>query len=170
MKVMVKRLLRVPEKVSTGFYLRYLFCRCILRINAGVRWPVHPTTRVASPERVKLGRASYPGDMPGCYIQAINGILIGDDCIFAPGVGLISANHSPADFDQHMPSDPIRIGNHCWVGMNAVILPGVELGDRTVVGAGSVVTRSFPEGNCVIAGNPARVLRRLAPGGEADQG
>jgi acetyltransferase-like isoleucine patch superfamily enzyme len=161
MKRLVRALLRVPEKVDTGFYLQYLFFKHVLRVNRQVPWPVHFTSRVASPGKVKLGRCSYPGDMPGCYIQAINGIEIGDECIFAPGVGLISANHDPDDLDRHIAGPPIRLGHHCWVGMNAVVLPGVQLGDRTVVGAGSVVTTSFPEGNCVIAGNPARVLKRL---------
>ena len=45
--------------------------------------------------------------------------------------------------------------------MNSMILPGVELGPRTVVGAGSVVTKSFPEGDCVIAGNPAKIIKKL---------
>lgn len=124
-------------------------------------WPVHFTSRVVCPERVKRGRGSYPGDMPGCYIQAINGIEIGDYSIFAPNVGLISANHDPACLERHLPAPPIRIGSHCWIGMNAVILPGVELGDFTIVGAGSVVTKSFPEGYCVIAGNPARIVKML---------
>lgn len=49
----------------------------------------------------------------------------------------------------------------CWIGMNSMILPGVELGNRTIVGAGSIVTKSFKEGNCIIAGNPAKVIRNL---------
>ena len=48
--------------------------------------------------------------------------------------------------------------------MNVVVLPGVELGDGTIVGAGAVVTRSFPEGECVLAGNPAKIIRTLGPG------
>lgn len=160
-KTALRFLLRVPEQTDTKSHLQDQFFKRVLRINSGVPWPVHFTSRVVCPERIRRGRASYPGDMPGCYIQAINGIEIGDGCQFAPGVGLISANHDPLHLDRHLPAPPIRIGNHCWIGMNAVILPGVELGDRTIVGAGAVVTKSFPEGHCVLGGNPARVLRRL---------
>jgi hypothetical protein len=160
----LRRLLGCPELTPLGFYLRWRFVRHVLRINAGCPWPVHWTSRVVRPERVKLGRGTTPGDMPGCYVQANNGIEVGDYCNFGPGVGLISANHDPAapeDNSRHLPAPPIRLGERCWVGMNAVILPGVELGPRTVVGAGAVVTKSFPEGDCVVAGNPARVVKRL---------
>lgn len=53
------------------------------------------------------------------------------------------------------------IGRNCWIGMNAVILPGVKLGDYTIVGAGAVVTHSFPEGYCVIGGVPAKKIKDL---------
>lgn len=53
------------------------------------------------------------------------------------------------------------IGDKCWIGMNSVILPGVVLGDNTIVGAGSVVTKSFENGHCVVAGNPAKLIKRL---------
>lgn len=94
----------------------------------------------------------------------MNGIEVGDRTNLGPGVGLISANHDPADNTRWLPADPIRLGKDCWLGMNAIILPGVQLGDRTVVGAGSVVTKSFADGYCVIAGNPARLLRLLPRG------
>lgn len=157
----LRKLLRVPEDVDVMSHVRYVFWQRILRINGRAWWPVHYTSRVVVPERVTLGRASYPGDMPGCYVQAINGIFIGDYCLFGPNVGIISANHDPEDPRRHVVAEPIRIGDHCWIGFGAVILPGVHLGPRTTVGAGAVVTRSFPEGNCVVAGNPARVVRRL---------
>lgn len=55
----------------------------------------------------------------------------------------------------------VVIGSNCWIGMNAVILPGVVLGDRTIVGAGGIVTKSFPNGHCIIAGNPAKIIRTI---------
>jgi maltose O-acetyltransferase len=62
--------------------------------------------------------------------------------------------------DRHLPAEPIRIGKGCWIGANAVILPAVQLGDRVVVGAGAVVTKSFPA-DSVIVGNPARALEKV---------
>ena len=59
---------------------------------------------------------------------------------------------------------PITIGDSIWIGGHASILPGVTLGDRVVVGAGSVVTKSFGS-DVVIAGNPARIIRHLDPEG-----
>ena len=95
----------------------------------------------------------------GCYIQAINGIEVGDGTLFAPGVKIISANHNLEDTSTHQDGLPIRIGKRCWIGTNAVILPGVELGDDVVVAAGAVVTQSFPS-RAIVAGVPARLMRR----------
>jgi len=156
----VRKILGVPGKCSIKFYIKYRLLQ-IVGVNCGVPWPVHFTTQVVCPERVKIGRGSCPGDSLHCYIQAINGIEIGDYVNLAPGVGLISANHDPLENDRHLPAPPIRIGSHSWIGMNAVILPGVVLGEYTIVGAGAIVTKSFPQGHCVIAGNPARLLRQL---------
>jgi galactoside O-acetyltransferase len=58
------------------------------------------------------------------------------------------------------PSDPVVIEDNVWIGSKVVILPGVRIGSRAVIGAGSVVTKDIPP-RCVAAGNPARVLRHL---------
>ncbi|MGF6348662.1 DapH/DapD/GlmU-related protein [Variovorax sp. W2I14] len=63
--------------------------------------------------------------------------------------------------DKHEEGEDIVIGEHCWIGMNVVVLPGVVLGPKTIVAAGAVVTKSFPEGNSVIGGVPAKLLKRL---------
>lgn len=82
-------------------------------------------------------------------------------CIIAPNCGFITANHNFDEFDKHYDGKDIIIGDNCWIGMNSTILPGVVLGNHTIVGAGSVVTKSFTEGHCVIAGNPAKIIKRL---------
>lgn len=137
------------------------FIQKVLGINRGVYWPVHHSSIVSYPNRVQIGIETNPGLNPGCYIHGVNRIYIGDYTQFGPNVGLISGNHDLYDFRKQSESKPIKIGKHCWVGMNVVVMPGVELGDFTIVGAGSIVTKSFPEGKCVIVGNPAKKNKDL---------
>lgn len=146
------------------WFINYLFQR-ILRLNADVPFQVHFTSTVIFGKGIVLGRNVWKSFAlsGGCYIQGGNGIYIGDDTIFAPGVKIISANH---DVDNRMAwaeARPIQIGCRCWIGANAVILPRVELGDDCIVGAGAVVSRSFADGHCVIAGVPAAIIRTIPP-------
>lgn len=134
----------------------------VLRVNPGAYWPTHHSSVVTNPRNILIGVETSPGLMPGCYVQGIGTISIGDYTQIAANVGIISANHSLEDNRAHRPSH-VEIGAYGWIGMGATILPGVVLGDFTVVGAGAVVTRSFPEGHCVVAGNPARLVKKLDP-------
>lgn len=77
----------------------------------------------------------------------------------ANNVGTITENHNFLDLDRHLPGKDIIIGDRCWIGMKRVVLPGVILGEGTIVGAGAIVTKSFIDGNCVVAGNPAKVIK-----------
>ena len=132
----------------------------IFGVNRGPYWPVDPSSRVVGWKRILAGVETSPGFSPGCYIQAIGTIKIGDYTQIAPNVGIISANHDLADNRKHEPST-VEIGRYCWIGMGAIILPGVTLGDFTVVGAGAVVTSSFEQGKCVVAGNPAKMIKQI---------
>lgn len=139
------------------------FARLFTGAHRGVRFPANPQCRIEGPENLRF----EPEDLNnfqsyGVYWQAFAPISLGRGCFVAPNVGLITANHDPADPTRHLAPQPITLGEKCWIGMNSVILPGVTLGPHTVVGAGSVVTRSFPEGCCVLAGSPARVIKTLA--------
>ena len=138
--------------------INHLFQK-IFRLNSDTPWSVKFTSRVTGSDKIRMGKNVWKSFAVSgnCYIQGINGILIGDDTIFGPGVGIISANHNPHDLDKWIATEPIQIGKSCWIGMNSVILPGVKLGDNVIVGAGSVVTKSFPD-NVVIAGNPAKII------------
>ena len=90
-------------------------------------------------------------------------VTIGDDVTIAAGALLLTHDNSviKCDLDATDYFGRVTVGDSCFIGMNSILLPGVELGDHTIVGAGSVVTKSFPEGNVVIAGNPARPLCTL---------
>ena len=87
-------------------------------------------------------------------------VEIGDDVTIAGGTSLLTHDNSVIKCDLNATDyfGRIIIGDHCFIGWKCIILPGVKLGDHTIVGAGSVVTKSFPEGNVVIAGNPARIV------------
>ena len=93
------------------------------------------------------------------YIQAINGVVIDSSVLIGPDVKIISANHNFKNFNKWDDSDPIIINKNVWIGANSVILPGVNLGLNCIVGAGSIVTKSF-EDNSLIGGNPARLIRK----------
>lgn len=100
----------------------------------------------------------FCGMAPNTYIQSFHDIELGKGVWIASGVSIIASNHKIGNPDEHEPMKKVAIGDYCWIGANAVILPGVQLGPKTVVGAGSIVTKSFPEGHCVVAGNPAKKL------------
>jgi acetyltransferase-like isoleucine patch superfamily enzyme len=157
----IKDLFRMRKDVSVGFYLTDFLFRRILRQNSGVKWAIHHTSTIHSPGKITRGKQVYPGDSPGVYINAVNGVTIGDYTNIGPNVGIVSSNHDFVNNDAHVAAAPIVIGKFCWMGMGAVILPGVKLADFTIVGAGAIVTKSFPEGYCVIAGNPARIIKYL---------
>lgn len=158
---LVRKSFGLRKEMSMGFYLTDFLFRKILRQNAAVSWAIHHTATIHSPEKIRRGKNVYPGDSPGVYINAANGITIGDHTNIGPNVGLVSANHDFVNNDMHTKVAGITIGNFCWLGMGSVILPSVTLGDFTIVGAGAIVTGSFPEGYCVIAGNPAKVIKQL---------
>jgi acetyltransferase-like isoleucine patch superfamily enzyme len=103
----------------------------------------------------------------GLHVAAAREVVIGRDVLIASWVFITDHDHGIAGArpPRHAPLDPprpVRIGDGCWLGERAIVLPGVELGPRCVVGAGAVVTRSFPAGS-VIAGVPGRILRTIEP-------
>ncbi len=155
------RFIRETRESEVPIHLSTWFVQKVLGANEGAYWPMHSSSIVSYPKRVYAGIETSPGYNPGCYIHAVNKIYIGDYTQIAPNVGLMSGNHDVHDFRLQVAAEPIRIGKYCWIGMGAVILPGVTLGDFTIVGAGAIVTKSFPEGHCVIVGNPARKTREL---------
>ncbi len=137
----------------------------IFRINSDVPWPVHFSSTVSSSDNIKYKEWDHLcpklGLSIGCYIQAINGIEVGINLRAGPGVKIMSANHDVNDYDKHSASPPIKFGDDIWLGANVAILPGVELGNHTIVAAGAVVTKSFKNGNCILAGVPAKVVKEL---------
>lgn len=96
-------------------------------------------------------------------------IFIGDNTMLGPNVTIITGTHPVApELRGENPLQynlPVHIGTNCWIGAGAVIMPGVTIGDRTVIGGGSVVTRDIPA-DVVATGSPCRVVRAI---GESDR-
>lgn len=152
------------EKKRMGWYwaFRGLPSR-LIGSHRRIPWPVHPRTIISNSKNITFDiNDLHIFQTPGCYWQNHKAnIVIGEGSHVGPNVGLITTNHDLYNLDNHGMGKDIILGKSCWIGMNAVILPGVELGDHTIVGAGSVVTKSFPKGFCVIAGNPAKIIKEL---------
>ena len=121
--------------------------------------------------RIKIGNGV---GISGATIYARKEITIGDNTAIGGNVKILDNDFHPIDAEERVkllsdsnggnsdliPSRPIHIGKNCFIGCNSIILKGSVIGDNCVVGAGSVVVGKFSD-NCVIAGNPARIIRKL---------
>ena len=121
------------------------------------------------------GNITKPSIIVGnrCYIgfgftalsTANSKIEIGNDVLFASNVLITSENHgidpetSIPYMNQELTGNEVSIGDGCWIGEKVIILPGVKIGKKCVIGAGSVVTKSVPDFSIAV-GNPAKVIKR----------
>ena len=163
-----------------------------LRREAFVRWPVHGNVLEAFDEgRLEVGAGSLlepnvwitaPGDArvrigEGSFLNlcvmvaAVELVEIGDHCMFANGCFVTDGNHRFDDPDKPVPwqgfssKGPTRVGDNVWCGANVVITSGVTVGERSVIGANSVVTQDIPPYS-IAAGAPAKVLKQVTYGDE----
>jgi acetyltransferase-like isoleucine patch superfamily enzyme len=137
------------------------FYQKIRGINRRVQWPVHHTSVIKNYNRINKQTNKNPGIAAGCYIDARNGIVLEENVWIGPHVSIISQNHSLLDYEEYLENKPIVIKKNSILLCGSIILPGIELGEHTVVAAGSVVTKSFPDKNQLIGGNPAKLIKNL---------
>lgn len=147
-------------RIGWKWVVKDYFSNLKLGTNIDAPWPISSRQTVIGYKNIEF----HPDDInnfhsPGCYFQAIGKITIGRGTYIGPNVGIITVNHNLNKLDEHDNPKSVKIEQQCWIGMNSIILPGVVLGRNTIVGAGSVVTKSFKEGHCVVAGNPAKIIK-----------
>lgn len=108
---------------------------------------------------IHLGTGTYIN--VNCNFIDDGEIFVGEKVMFGPAVTIATVGHPiKPDMRQYMYADPVHIEDNCWIGANVTICPGVTIGENTVIGAGSVVTKDIPA-NVVAAGNPCKVLRPI---------
>src|ERR1035437_8313648 len=149
-----------PNNQSIKWLILTAFLQKIVGINRIVPWPVHFTSYVKAPENI-FSKTESVGEAMGDYIDGRNGIYLDENASIGPKVSIISQNHHENNYDQHIKGKPIIIRKNCLLLTNCMILPEVELGEHTIVAAGAVVTKSFLEGNQIIGGVPAKLIKKL---------
>ncbi|KQL39297.1 maltose acetyltransferase [Bacillus sp. FJAT-25509] len=109
---------------------------------------------------IHVGDHFYAGY--NCTILDMAEVKIGNNCMIGPNVGIYTAGHSiePKDRNKSGYAIPIHIGDDVWIGGSCTILPGITIGDNSIVAAGSIVTKDVPT-NTVVAGNPAKVIKSI---------
>jgi acetyltransferase-like isoleucine patch superfamily enzyme len=162
----------------------------LMRRGAFARWPVHGDVLEAlregrleighdtllepgvwitapAPARVRIGSGTFLN--LGVMVAALELVEIGDHCMLANGCFVTDANHRFDDPDRPVPwqgfttKGPTRLGDNVWCGANVVVTSGVTIGERSVIGANSVVSTDIPPFS-IAAGAPARVLRTIEYG------
>jgi acetyltransferase-like isoleucine patch superfamily enzyme len=135
-----------------------------LEIGAHTLFEPHVWITIGESGRVRIGSQSFLN--LGVMVASQHLVEIGDHCMFANGCFISDASHRFDDPELPVPwqgfssKGPTRIGDNVWCGANVVITSGVTVGERTVIGANSVVVRDLPP-RSIAAGAPARVLRRI---------
>lgn len=122
---------------------------------------INPPLYVDYGRHVEIGNNFYAN--MDCLFLDVNKICIGDNVMVGPRVSFYTAGH-PTDAEIRIQELefglPIVVEDNVWIGGSAVLLPGITVGKNSIVAAGAVVTKDVPE-NCIVGGNPAKVLRKI---------
>jgi maltose O-acetyltransferase len=146
---------RATDGESRRLLLEELFC------GVGETPTVEPPFRCDYGDQITVGDRFFANF--GCVFLDVCPIEFGDRCLLGPSVHVYTATH-PLDAESRAAGKeygkPVTVGDDVWIGGQAVLNPGVEVGDRSVVASGAVVTRDVPD-DVVVQGNPAEVVKEL---------
>lgn len=129
--------------------------------KTGEKFCIEPTFNCDYGYNIEIGENFYMN--VNCVILDGAKVTFGDNVFIAPGCGFYTAGH-PIDATLRNKgleyAHPIRIGNNVWIGAQSCVLPGVTIGDNSIIGAGSIVTKDIPA-NVIAVGNPCRVIKEI---------
>lgn len=130
--------------------------------NIGERVWIEPDFRCEFGKNITIENDVYINF--GCIILDCNKVVIGEHTLIGPNCGLYAANHA-IDKEERINGGcigkPIHIGKNVWLGGDVKVLGGVTIGDNTIIGTGSIVTKDIPS-NCIAVGSPCKVLRYIS--------
>ncbi|WP_128331511.1 sugar O-acetyltransferase [Apibacter sp. HY039] len=108
---------------------------------------------------IRLGKKVFINS--GCIFMDRGGITLEDGVFVGPNVNIITENHSEIpELRSNVYAKPILVKSNAWIGAAAILLPGVTIGENSIVAAGSVVTKDVPD-STIVAGNPAKIIRKI---------
>lgn len=126
-------------------------------VDASVR--MFPPFHTAFGKFTKVGKGVFINF--GCTFLDRGGITIEDDVFIAPSVQILTENHPEQPSERrNVYAKPVVIRRGAWIGAGAIVLPGVTVGEHSIVAAGAIVTKDVPD-NMIVAGNPARIIRKI---------
>jgi acetyltransferase-like isoleucine patch superfamily enzyme len=133
------------------------------KVHMGKGSSIAPTATLRFGEHITIGSNTHVNHMCDIWASHEGNIRIGNDVLFGPKVHINSANHNfkkgQLIREQYGEHADVEIGNDVWLGAHVVVLPGVKIGEGSVVGAGSIITKDIPPYS-VAVGSPAKVIKK----------
>lgn len=150
------------QRLNTGTHSQKEIREVLGRITG---WPIDDSVEIRLPiysdygSNLRIGKQVFINS--GVTFVDLGGIEINDQVLIGPNATIISVNHplDPAN-RREVECKPVKIGKNAWLGANSTILPGVSVGENSVVAAGAIVTRNVPA-NTVVAGVPAHEIKKI---------
>lgn len=142
-----------------AYWLRRILVRQIFK-SCGKDVIIKTRAYFGTGESLVIGDRSQLG--VDCKVE--NDLVMGDNVVMGPDVVIMSSSHGyervdlPINRQKHPARRPVVVGSDVWIGTRVIILPGVQIGDQAILGAGAVVTKDVPP-RAIVAGNPAQVIR-----------
>lgn len=143
-----------------GCKLRYFVAKFLFK-QIGINVIIKNKCYFGDGSRIKVGNRSQLGQ----NTRLQGSITLGDDVIMGPDIVIMATSHEykridiPINLQGETIERKVEIGNDVWIGTRVIILPGVKIGDHSIIGAGAIVTKSFPPYS-IIGGNPSKLIKR----------